>query len=208
PLETLTDVVVIGGAVDPIDGLNLHRATALEAGSEQPVQTDRPIRSSDTQSIIFTSGTTGPSKAVLSSYAHLYAQGAEAFDFFHRDDCFMVNLPMFHCGGTIPVGVALANGGAVTVVDRFRADDFWDLVRETHTTVAYIIVRLPELLLKRAEQADDKQHPLRVAIMSSSLGWQFHERFGCDYYTIFNMSEVCTPIRSERNTRVAGNSGK
>ncbi len=208
PLEALTDVIVVGHSVEPIAGLRLHGVDVLEGGSAAPIQTERPIQAHDTQSIIFTSGTTGPSKAVLSSYAHLYAQGAEAFDFFTEDDCFMVNLPMFHCGGTIPVGVALARGGAITVLDKFRVDDFWDLVRQTHTTVAYVIVGLPNLLLKRPASGQDKEHPLRVAIMSAALGPEFRQRFGCDYYTIFNMSEVCTPIRSDRNPVLAKSCGR
>lgn len=205
PLEQLADVVVLGEAADAADdmavpGVRMHAAAALEGSDASPIAPDTPVRASDTQSIIFTSGTTGPSKAVLSSYAHLYAQGAEAFDFFTADDCFMVNLPMFHCGGTIPVGVALARGGAISVLDQFRADDFWDIVRRTGTTVAYVIVRLPQLLLKRAPHPDDTTHPLRTVIISGDIGAEFRARFGCDYVTIFNMSEICTPIRSALNT--------
>src|SRR5690606_25228585 len=199
PKENLTDVVVIGGAVGEIPGLRLHDEGVLATGSDAPVELEREIYPHDTQTIIFTSGTTGPSKAVLSSYAHLYAQGYEAFNFFTGGDCFMVNLPMFHCGGTIPVGVALSQGGAVTVLDRFKVDEFWAIVRRTRTTVAYIIVGLPQLLLKQPPSDDDKQHSLHTALIAGEEGARFLERFGCDYYTLFNMSEVCTPIRSERN---------
>lgn len=206
--EHLTDVVVLGGAADPIPSLRMRTPDVLEQGSCDPVTPERPIRSGDTQTIIFTSGTTGPSKAVLSSYAHLYAQGYEAFNFFTGSDCFMVNLPMFHCGGTIPVGVAMAQGGAVTVLDRFKVDEFWSIVRRTRTTVAYIIVGLPQLLLKQPPSDDDKNHCLHTALIPGGEGVQFLERFGCSYYTLFNMSEVCTPIRSERNPAKLKSSGR
>lgn len=206
--ENLTDIVVLTGEADPIPSLRMHKPGALEQGSSEPVTPERQIRSGDTQTIIFTSGTTGPSKAVLSSYAHLYAQGYEAFNFFTGDDCFMVNLPMFHCGGTIPVGVAMAQGGAVTVLDRFKIDEFWSIVQRTRTTVAYIIVGLPQLLLKQPPSEDDKNHPLHTALMSGEQGMRFRERFGCNYYTLFNMSEVCTPIRSQRNTTKVKSCGR
>lgn len=206
--EALTDVVVVNGEAAPIPAIRMYDATALDAASADPVTPERPIRSSDSQTIIFTSGTTGPSKAVLSSYAHLYAQGAEAFDFVTGDDCFMVNLPMFHCGGTIPVGVAMARGGAVTVLDRFKVQDFWSIVRRTNTTVAYVIVGLPQLLLKQPPSEDDRKHTLHTALMSGEQGAQFRERFGCSFFTLFNMSEVCTPILSERNTVKAKSCGR
>lgn len=198
--ENLTDVVVLNGEVEPIASLRLHKPDVLERGSSDPVVPERPIRSGNTQTIIFTSGTTGPSKAVLSSYAHLYAQGYEAFNFFTGDDCFMVNLPMFHCGGTIPVGVAMSQGGAVTVLDRFKIDEFWSIVRRTRTTVAYIIVGLPQLLLKQPPAEDDRKHPLHTVLIRGEEGVRFRERFGSNYYSLFNMSEVCTPILSPRNS--------
>ncbi len=208
PKENLTDVVVIGGAVGEIPGLRLHDEGVLATGSDAPVELEREIYPHDTQSIIFTSGTTGPSKAVLSSYAHLYAQGAEAFDFIGGDDTFMINLPMFHCGGTIPVGIAMANGGAVSVFDKFKLDEFWDLIRKTNTTVAYVVIGLPGLLLKYPPLPTDKDNPLRVAIISEDTGPAFRERFDVDIYSIFNMSEVCTPIRSNRNEFVGKSCGK
>lgn len=208
PKEKLTDVVVIGGSVAEIANLRLHNENMLETGSDAPVELERDIYAHDTQSIIFTSGTTGPSKAVLSSYAHLYAQGAEAFDFFEGSDCFMINLPMFHCGGTIPVGVALAYGGTVSVFDKFKIGDFWSLVRATNTTVAYVVVGLPELLLKQPQSQTDGENPMRVAIIPGNSGQLFRERFDCDVYAIFNMSEVCTPIRSERNPPAVESCGK
>ncbi|TNE42781.1 MAG: ATP-dependent acyl-CoA ligase [Alphaproteobacteria bacterium] len=205
--ESLTDVVVIGGPVAEISGIRMHGEEALETGSDAPVELERDICAHDTQSIIFTSGTTGPSKAVLSSYAHLYAQGAEAFEFFEGSDCFMINLPMFHCGGTIPVGVAIANGGAVSVFDKFKIDEFWSLIRATNTTVAYAVVGLPDLLLKQPANPTDRENPLRVAILPGRSGPVFRQRFDCDVYTIFNMSEVCTPIRSERNPSAVDSCG-
>ena len=66
----LKDVIVTHGSVT-LDKLTTHTAAVLLPGerlSEMPVD----VEPWDTQYIIFTSGTTGPSKAVLSSYHLLH----------------------------------------------------------------------------------------------------------------------------------------
>ena len=94
----------------------------------------REIAPWDTQSIIYTSGTTGPSKAWMSSYLQLYSMGAESLFFAGHDDRCMVNLPLFHVGGTAAVYAMLAKGGSIAVVDAFDTARFWSTVRETGTT--------------------------------------------------------------------------
>ena len=85
------------------------------------------------QTIIYTSGTTGPSKGVMSSYLQLYSMGTESFHFLGADDRFMVNLPLFHVGGTAAVYAMLALGGSIAVVEAFDTASFWRVVRETGT---------------------------------------------------------------------------
>lgn len=198
----LADVVSVGaGAPRAIAALRVHPASVLDAAGDEPPRTERPIQAWDNQSVIFTSGTTGPSKAVLSSYAHLYAQGPEAFAGFGPDDCFKVNLPLYHCGGTMAVGTALARGGSIGVVESFHPDTFWRAVREMGCTWSFVIISMPAFLLKRPPSPDDRDHPLRTVIINTD--WlAFHERFGCDGHALFNMSEVCTPMLSEANSRV------
>lgn len=204
----LTDVVSIGaGALTDIESLKVHPASILDAGDETPPQLDRSIEAWDNQTVIFTSGTTGPSKAVLSSYAHLYAQGPETFEKFTSEDCFKVNLPLYHCGGTMAVGTALARGGSIGVVESFHPDTFWEAVREMGCTWSFVIISMPQFLLKQPASPQDKNHPLRTVIINTA--WhEFKDRFGCDGYTLFNMSEVCTPIFSDANPQIMGTCGK
>lgn len=204
----LANVIVVGSDRPvAIGSLRVHPASVLDGGSEAPPKPARPIEAWDNQSVIFTSGTTGPSKAVLSTYAHLYAQGPEAFSWFQPDDCFQVNLPLYHCGGTMAVGTALAKGGSIGVVESFHPDTFWDAVREMGCTWSFVIVSMPLFLLKRPASPDDRNHPLRTAIISRSRE-EFAERFGVDGYSLFNMSEVCTPMLSEANSPVSGSCGR
>ena len=119
----LEEIVVLGGEATPIDGLTVHRSDRLVSSDETPPVLDRPIAPWDMQSIIFTSGTTGPSKGVMSSYMHLYSMAVSA-PFLDGDDRYMINLPMFHSGGVMPVTAMLIHGGSIVMVDAFNTDSF------------------------------------------------------------------------------------
>ena len=58
--------------------------------------------------MIYTSGTTGPSKGVMSSYLQRYSMRQHAFYSAGSDDRYLVNLPLFHVGGT---GAVYAHAG-------------------------------------------------------------------------------------------------
>ena len=54
----------------------------------------------DAQSVIYTSGTTGLSKGVLSPYLQLYTTATIVYGYLREGEGILVNLPMFHVGGT------------------------------------------------------------------------------------------------------------
>ena len=99
--KALREIVVLGGEAQPIADMIVHGADALASSDDTPPALERDIAPWDLQSIIFTSGTTGPSKGVLSSYVHLYNMAVSA-PFLSGDDRYMLNLPMFHSGGVMP----------------------------------------------------------------------------------------------------------
>jgi crotonobetaine/carnitine-CoA ligase len=139
----------------------LHLDDALAAGSPERFVAERPAGGS----IIYTSGTTGPSKGVLSSYLQLYSMGVESLFFAGQEDRCMVNLPLFHVGGTAAVYAMLAKGGSIAVVDAFDTARFWSTVRETGTTTAILLGVMASFLAKQAPSPQDREHPLRSAIM-------------------------------------------
>ena len=69
----LNRVIVIDGEVPAIPGVERLDEGGFETRNQAPPALSRPIRPWDTQSIVYTSGTTGPSKGVLSSYLHAYS---------------------------------------------------------------------------------------------------------------------------------------
>ncbi|WP_210321200.1 AMP-binding protein [Aquibium microcysteis] len=205
----LEEIVVLCGEGEPLDGLKVLPSAALESDDDTAPALERPIAPWDMQSIIFTSGTTGPSKGVMSSYMHLYAMAAAA-PFLRSDDRYMINLPMFHSGGVMPVTAMLIHGGSIVMVDSFNTETFWRTVRETGITTAVLLGVMGSFLLKQPPGSDDRNHTLRTCtyVPLNDTAPQFHARFGTEIHTHFNMTEISMPIVSQPNPTALGSAGR
>lgn len=205
----LQEIVVLGGKGEPAGGLRVHQQEALTSQDATPPPLERPIAPWDMQSIIFTSGTTGPSKGVMSSYVHLHAMAGSA-PFLDGDDRYMVSLPMFHSGGVMPVTAMLIHGGSIVMVDAFDTEAFWPTVRRHGITTAILLGVMGGFLLKRPPSPDDRDHTLRncTYVPFNDTAPQFHERFGTNIHTHFNMTEISMPLVSEPNPAALGSAGK
>jgi crotonobetaine/carnitine-CoA ligase len=207
-LATLTDIVVTAGEAH-VDGLTRHSGDVLiNAVGLDGVPGE--IDPWDTQYIIFTSGTTGPSKAVLSSYLQGYSMGPDAHHQFTGDDRILINLPLFHVGGTLFVVVGLALGGSCYIDTHFRTDQFWPIVREHEITFTCLLAAMVPFLLNLPPSDDDRDHPMTKVIC---VPWNDEaiavcKRYGFDAWTTFNMTEVSSPLVSDFDPGVAGTCGK
>ncbi len=184
------------------DAVAIHGVSVLTKTSAPPPEPARPIQPFDTQSIIYTSGTTGRSKGVLSSYMHAFScVGPDAWNCLTARDRQLLHMPIFHIGGAFIATVALCVGSSIGVVSHFRTEAFWDQVRELQVTSAFLLGAMATFLLKQPPNPGDRNHGLRMAFIVP-LGQSarpFHERFGVDVVTLFNMTEICTPLISRTN---------
>ncbi len=184
------------------DGITIHPLSTLTKAALPPPPPPRPIRPFDTQSIIYTSGTTGRSKGVLSSYMHAYScVGPDAWNCLTADDRQLLHMPIFHIGGAFIATVALCVGSSIAVVSHFRTEAFWDQVRELEATSAFLLGAMATFLLKQPPGDGDRDHGLRMVFIVplGQSGPVFRERFGVDVFTLFNMTEICTPLISTVN---------
>jgi crotonobetaine/carnitine-CoA ligase len=206
-LDTL--VTISGDPPPALKGIRCLNEDALSAAAGEPSDPPRAIMPWDTHAIIYTSGTTGPSKGVLSSYRHLAAT-TEALDTVTSEDRALVNLPIFHVGGTSGVYRMLVRGGSIALVEAFDTDTFWDTVRKTGTTTMTLLGAMIPFLMKAKPTPRDRDHGLRQAIMVplAEDAAEFTARFGVDIYTVFNMTEISCPILSERNPGIAKTCGR
>ncbi|WP_154651330.1 AMP-binding protein [Sphingomonas echinoides] len=205
----LAQLVIVSDAPAPDIGLPAVRFD--EVGGETLDPLDRPIEPWDIQSIIYTSGTTGPSKGVLSSYLHMFSNaGPESWPMVGEDDRYMCVAPIFHIGGMGPPFVMLARGASVALIESFSTDRFWDIARTTQATVVFLLGVMATFLMKRPPAPEDRDHCVRAAFMVplTDDAAAFTERFGVDIYTIFNMTEISSPVVSEANPVKRGTCGK
>lgn len=224
----------LAGRLDEIDTGALERVVVLGADDARPgrpvaaprpevlgpetlatpapgFRPESPHAPWDPYAVILTSGTTGPSKGVLCSYVQLAACARAAFGgCFGADDRYMVNLPLFHAGGTIGTYAALLLGGGISLVSAFDTESFWPTVRATGTTHVTLLGVMATFLAKRPPSHQDRAHPLRHVFMIPLIeeSAAFAERFGVDVVAMFNMTEVSIPIISGPNPGVPGTSGR
>jgi len=164
----------------------------------------------DVQSICYTSGTTGPSKGVLSSYLHLHAMGWHCTGGVTADDRYLINLPLFHVGGTLFVTGALARGASIAVMGPFATETFLDVCRRLQPTQCLLLGAMAGFLARSPPGAGDRDHGLRrvMVIPLAEDAPALSQRFGFDVVTLFNMSEISAPIVSEANPTVRGSCGR
>ncbi|MEC9346426.1 MAG: AMP-binding protein [Pseudomonadota bacterium] len=205
----LTDAVVVGQApAEMPHDLVPHPFSVLEGPDEAEAET--PVQPWDIQYIIFTSGTTGPSKAVLSPYEQAHAMGVESYFYLGPEDRCLVNLPLFHVGGTIFIYVMLSHGGSFLLQSAFKTDTFWDTVRRNGVTTTCLVGAMTPWLLKLPPSNRDRDHPMKsmVTIPWNEDSLALSERYGVPMYTGFNMTEISSAIVSEVNPPKVGTAGK
>ena len=202
--------LILTGPSAPLNlPVKIEVASALDG--DPAACTPVPQHPWDPPVIIFTSGTTGPSKAVITSYVQEWTTAKVTYGYMVQSDRMLVNLPMFHVGGIAAITATVACGGSVALFEAFDTRRFWDTVRETGSTVCSgLIGALTSFLMKEPSKPDDADNPLRMVTLSpinedtTALG----KRFGFDYLSGFNMTEVSGPLISAVNDPVMRSCGR
>lgn len=202
PRDLRTIVVAEDRPARRVGPLQVVGSAALHDAGSEPAPPARDICAWDLQSIIYTSGTTGQAKGVLSSYMHSFsACNPDVWTSTRPDDRHLLHMPIFHIGGAFVASMALCVGASVAVVEGFSTDRFWDTVRRLEVTAVFLLGAMATFLLKQPKDGDDRTHGLRMVIIVplGHSGPPFRERFGVDVYTLYNMTEISTPLVSGAN---------
>lgn len=175
---------------------------------------DREIRHDETCGVIFTSGTTGPSKGVLMSHHYLAAYGVMYAEINElKDDDVVFNfLPFFHLSGKFLAIATLAVDASMRLTPRLSVSTFWEDCRRFGITNFLGVGGICNMLLARPERPDDAQTSLRTVYAvpdPADIHEEFERRFGCRMTTVYGSTEVGLPIiRGPRDPYRPGSCGR
>ena len=197
----LRTVVAVGGGGGDLDrNLELLDESVLgPLAPERFVPPSNPIEPWDVHGIFFTSGTTGPSKAVLSTHLHIYQMAMDGLHFLDASDRYASPSSFFHIAGPYVFWGVAPKGASVAMIGPFRTRTFWERIRRTRTTATILIGAMADFLLKAPAQPGEKDTGLRKVLqqpLTHDPG-AFAGRFGVEIYTQFDMTEVGPAIVSE-----------
>jgi crotonobetaine/carnitine-CoA ligase len=148
----------------------------------------------DIMGVLFTSGTTGPSKAVRLTWAQIHAMTTGTFpvEDLGADEVVFNPGPSYHVGcRTFPYLAALAGGRHVMrpFISRSRQGEEYLKFGVTTGSVVHAWMAEPA-------RPDDARRPLRNVLtpQRDPVAADFAKRFGVRRYGCFNMTEVSCPI--------------
>jgi len=149
----------------------------------EPAATATEIGPGTLVAILYTSGTTGPSKGVCCPQAQFYWWGVTVGELLEigEDDVLYTCLPMFHTNALNAFVQALVAGATFVIGERFSASRFWGRAAAEGATVTYLLGAMVNILHGRPPAPGDSAHSVRIALAPATpatLHEPFRERFG------------------------------
>jgi crotonobetaine/carnitine-CoA ligase len=200
-LKHLEEVAVMGNqeAAPVGTGIDFLAYDDLDSATEE--NPDVHLEYHDVTSIIMTSGTTGPSKAIQKTYAHQYFFSEECRNLVQltEDDVYMTGNPLFHSNAQVLVVVpALIAGATVCLFESFSGSNWVDRLHETGATVCNFLGSMMDFVYQQPERDIDDQNDLRclfAAPTATGIKEEFMERFGVEYITeVYGSTEISLPV--------------
>ena len=150
-------------------------------------------RGRDLLQILFTSGTTGRSKGVMMTQAHLFAFSDPAtVGAPTSDDRMLVCLPLFHVAGQWSLYSAWRAGATAVVRRRFSASAFWRQADELGCTTTLLLGAMADFLMKQKPADTDGRTSLTRIWMVPVIPEvrAFERRFGVQVATYYGSTEA------------------
>ena len=155
----------------------------------------------DLMGIMYTSGTTGPSKGVTTSHAHAfeYAYGIIEMLELGEDDVYCAPLPLFHIAGLFATIYASCIAGATAVIaGPFSVERFWRDIDDYRVTCTFLLGAMANFVYRQPQTPGDADNTLERALVVPLIPEveDFKRRFGCLVSTTWGGTEMNCPTRS------------
>lgn len=198
-LPHLRTLVVVGEPVAHLPA-QWRQVPWADTLAGEPWQGEEP-GPADTFCIMYTSGTTGPSKGVLMPHCHCALLGLGAIRCLEiiAHDKYYICLPMFHANGLfMQLGATVQARIPAFIKRRFSAGNWLADIRASGATLTNHLGTTAMFVIKQPPTAQDKEHRLRACLNAPNPAQHeqaFRSRFGVkDVVSGFGMTEVGIPI--------------
>lgn len=142
---------------------------------------------------VFTSGTTGASKAVAMPWGQLatFPSVMPSREQLERQVYFVPFRP-FHLSGKGAFLRPVTSGTRSVIREKLSISGFWDDLRTHGATWAWIVPLLGHALNQMPVREDDRDNPLEVALVGPSFPFidELKERFGFEAYSSYGLTET------------------
>lgn len=137
-----------------------NSAVLLQDVDEIAVPLQPLIDLSATQSIMYTSGTTGYPKGVLITYGmHWWNALGSALNLGHQaDDCWLACMPFFHIGGLSILMRSVIYGISVIVQEKFASTAVNTAIREESVTIISVVATMLQRMLADLDAGQQNVH--------------------------------------------------
>ncbi|MEF8812939.1 MAG: AMP-binding protein [Halovenus sp.] len=201
-LEHLERVAVLGEEDgSPLESTSLSTLDYRDLISDDDSDPEVHLEHTDIASIIMTSGTTGPSKAIQKTYAHQYFFSEQCVNIVDltEDDVYMTGNPLFHSNAQVLVVFpALITGAKVCLFEKFSASGWVDRLHDTGATVCNFLGSMMDFVFQQPEREIDDQNDLRclfAAPTAYGIQEEFEERYGIEHIAeVIGTTETCMPV--------------
>ena len=211
-LETLVVWEEQPGTPVSFAGLDQVAFDALYRGGD--VLDEAGVTAQDDFCILYTSGTTGPSKGVVLSHQytmHVCSSNARQLG-YTREDILYACLPLFHGNAQLmSVLAAMAADARIILARRFSASKFWDEIITHRVTATNLPGSVISILLKHSSGRNGNEHTLKKVFTAGTpkAAWEnFEELTRVKIYEGYGSTECGMVLMNTVDERKVGSIGK
>lgn len=173
------------------------------------------VAPTDLASIMYTGGTTGPSKGVMCSQSQYYWWAfllARSVGLTNADVWYTC-LPFFHINAQGTFLATVLAGASTAAGDRFSASRYWEQTRACGATIGSLLGTMAHILYhERPPGPEDRQHSLRIVFcpaIGAAIHLDFERRFGVRIVNAYGSTELnCVTMTDGDRPSVPGSMGE
>lgn len=172
---------------------------SIYSGSREDI--DARVAPSDLAVLLYTSGTTGPSKGCMVPHSYICTMGWQSnlYIGITHDDVYWTPCPLFHLGAAGGMIGTLQTGSTMSIAPQFSVSGFWPEIERSGATVVMLLSATLNYIVNEPDtEASRRCHgqirTIHGVPFPGSLQTQWKERFGVTNAGAvgYGMTEACS----------------